>query len=280
MFLARSGSAWRLGQFRVPARATTGKISAFFPDNGWVAMELDRDEATSLTSPASEANLKDTRSYRRRADMAGGRGLWRIRTMNLVGRDRFGRWDTGPIDQIGHNLQNLLDRVLSSPACEYTDVRWFPIGLEFEIDPGEVLVYFVTRGTSIVRRHTAQPLGPGGSTFPARNGDMISEVYVDVSLASGDYLTLLANLVFHEAMHNKIDIFGPGQQTNIHDTDGTGLATGNRITGGTGLSATNITNMGRAMHRVVPQFLAPARQGMVLMNGMPTQIGGGSAPVP
>lgn len=208
--------------------------------------------------------------------MAGSRPLWRIWTMNLVGKDQFGRWAANTINEIGTNLENLFKEVQKHPACPYFEVRWFPAHLGFDIDPGEVLVYFVTRSTSLARANGSPDLGPSGTTFLSTKG-MISEVYVDSFLSNGDYLKQAANLIFHEAMHNKIDANG---STDIVHKDGTGLATGLPISGSTKLSLNNRQMMGAAMAKAMPQFLGGVNQSMMIIDGMPDMIEGHSAPRP
>jgi hypothetical protein len=196
--------------------------------------------------------------------------------MNLVGVDQFGRWSSGPINQIGANLEALFNEVRKHPVCPYREVRWFPAHLGFDIDPGEVLVHFVTRGSSLVTAHGGRGLGRAGTTWLSARG-MISEVYVDEWLSNGDYLKQAANLVFHEALHNKVDA---STAADIVHKDGTGLATGNPISGSTPLNLNNRAMMGSHMSNAVPQFLAGVQQSMSLVNGMPDFIEGSKAPTP
>ena len=58
----------------------------------------------------------------------------------------------------------LFNEVRKHPVCPYREVRWFPAHLGFDIDPGEVQVHFITRGTSLVTAH-------GGRLSAARNVD-------------------------------------------------------------------------------------------------------------
>jgi hypothetical protein len=196
--------------------------------------------------------------------------------MNLVGADQNGRWSADAINQIGGNIEALFKEVQKHPSCPYREVRWFPAHLAFGIDPGEVLVYFVTRRSSQVLANGGSSLGPGGTTWLSARG-VISEVYVDNWLSNGDYLKQAANLVFHEALHNKVDASG---SVDIVHKDGTGLATGNPISGSTQLSLSNRAMMGSHMRNGVAQFLGGVQQSMMIIDGMPDMIEGKKAPRP
>jgi hypothetical protein len=120
--------------------------------------------------------------------MAGGLPLWRIFTMDLVGADKFGRWSSDAIEKVGAYIEGLFVAVQQHPACPYNKARWFAANPGFNIDPGEVLVYFVTKRSSLAAANGAPFLGLGGTTWLTSKG-MISEVYVDVWLSNVDYLS-------------------------------------------------------------------------------------------
>ena len=207
--------------------------------------------------------------------MAGSKPLWRIWTMNLVGKDQFGRWTGSVVADINDKLERLFQRVQRHPSCPYHAVRCFPYHVAAQLDPGEVLIYFTTRRTNLVMRNGAPNLGPGGTTWQSQGG-MISEIYVDGFLSNGDYLQQAANLAFHEAMHNKIDADKP---RDIVHAEGSGLATGNQISGATQLSDANIRMMAANMARSVPQF-EDAFHGIMIVDGMPYYIDSTEAPGP
>lgn len=63
-----------------------------------------------------------------------------------------------------------------------------------------------SQSKSIVANHTSDPLGPSGSTvLSTRSKDVISEVYMTAVDGDASKPRLLANLIIHELMHNKID---------------------------------------------------------------------------
>ncbi len=124
--------------------------------------------------------------------------------------------------------------------------------------PKELVVYFLeTRESSIIKRLTHQTAGTAaGATIPVATG-MISEVYIaNISVVPG----AIANLAFHELMHNKLDA-----QTNprdrvvrdIHTQGGGGLATGDPINERTPLTPRNIELMRRGFDREIPQYIGP-----------------------
>ena len=61
-------------------------------------------------------------------------------------------------------------------------------------------------GYSIATNHTSQSLGPAGTTvFSTTSKKVISEVYMTAIDGDAAKTRLLANLIIHELMHNKID---------------------------------------------------------------------------
>jgi hypothetical protein len=63
-----------------------------------------------------------------------------------------------------------------------------------------------SQSKSIVANHTSDPLGPSGSTvLSTRSKAVISEVYMTAVDGDASKPRLLANLIIHELMHNKID---------------------------------------------------------------------------
>lgn len=89
-----------------------------------------------------------------------------------------------------------------------------------DVKPSDVVVYFVRdRMSSIASRvggtFNANP-DTGGYTSPTPHG-IVSEVYVEYNLPARK----LANIAFHELMHNKLDV-GTRTVPNIHARGGIG----------------------------------------------------------
>jgi hypothetical protein len=59
---------------------------------------------------------------------------------------------------------------------------------------------------SIAKNHTSKSLGPAGTTvFSTKSKKVITEVYMTAIDGDAAKTRLLANLIIHELMHNKID---------------------------------------------------------------------------
>jgi hypothetical protein len=69
----------------------------------------------------------------------------------------------------------------------------------------DVLCYLLANSTrSIASRNSAPALGGTGTTW-CPQGKVISEIYMDVVIGQADVSRLLANIIIHELMHNKLD---------------------------------------------------------------------------
>ncbi len=136
-------------------------------------------------------------------------------------------------------------------------VAWQPITAK--IAQGEMVCYFVAdRGSSIISNIGGQIQnipGHAGSTFFSAHG-MISEVYIRELSIDVNFTRLIANMAFHELMHNKLDAQQNGAiVANIHISGGGGLANLN-ITSATDITDENRNLMRNALFRVIPQFTA------------------------
>ncbi len=117
----------------------------------------------------------------------------------------------------------------------------------------DVVVYFVLDpGQSVAARLGAtRSEGPnaGGLTSTSAKG-VVSEVYIDGNMPA----RRLANIAFHEIMHNKLDV-GSSAIADIHTLGGAGLA--KPVTGEwTPLSNRNIALMSANIFRKVRQYTA------------------------
>lgn len=74
------------------------------------------------------------------------------------------------------------------------------------------------RASLILRKYPTLTLGQGGSTIWSPNDNaVISEVYLDSSQGDADRARLMANLIFHEWLHNRLDA-GPHIYQDVHAT--------------------------------------------------------------
>lgn len=82
---------------------------------------------------------------------------------------------------------------------------------------------------------------------------MITEIYLKTMDGAAEFPTLVANLIFHEIMHNKID--AANNSKDIHISGGGGLAA-SLINKGSMLTPANIAQMAGVLSKKVPQYTA------------------------
>jgi hypothetical protein len=156
---------------------------------------------------------------------------------------------------INRTLQNYFDQVvkvhdnLNLPGrAKYgrAQVQWlasFPT-----VAPNELLIYLLPAGATLVRAGKLQqgqpPAGHDGLTNPNLTGGTGSEVYFHFADT-----TLIANLMFHEAMHNKLAL----SNAQLHPKGGMAGAT---VEPATPLTAPNIRDMAVALDTNRPQWTA------------------------
>jgi hypothetical protein len=133
-------------------------------------------------------------------------------------------------------------------------ITWGPVAAKIADD--EMVCYFVTdRARSVIssvgggiNTGIHGPVGTGGNTFASSSG-MVSEVYLD-RVVGGPIA--IANVAFHELMHNKLDAQQDGAPVaSIHNTDGMAVPDG--IVRDFP-SPANIALMRDNIFRVVPQY--------------------------
>lgn len=116
----------------------------------------------------------------------------------------------------------------------------------------ELLVYLLPPGTTLVKNGKLEkgkpPPGHDGFTNSNLNGKSGSEVYFNFSDAK-----LLANLIFHECMHNKLRLGNVDLHSRGGMGDGPSGGTG-PITSNTRLSKRNINDMAAVLHVSQPQW--------------------------
>jgi hypothetical protein len=107
----------------------------------------------------------------------------------------------------GLYLKEYLDQVCANlSGFSGSDFHW-EVGSASAIQDTDLVCYVLRdAAASIVQKHTSDALGAGGSTvWSTRSHAMISEVYMTAIEGDASRYRLLANLVFHELMHNKLD---------------------------------------------------------------------------
>ena len=106
----------------------------------------------------------------------------------------------------GLYLTEYLDKACKGTDFDHSDFHWEGSGSQVR-DTDLVCYVLESSFNSIVANHGAQgDLGGGGSTgWSTRSHAMISEVYWGTVDGDANTGRLLANLIFHELMHNKLD---------------------------------------------------------------------------
>ncbi|MFL5342325.1 MAG: hypothetical protein ACJ8F7_19430 [Gemmataceae bacterium] len=136
-------------------------------------------------------------------------------------------WGEGTMYMVGNHLVEYFNAACDlSPEFDKADFSWEPDANK--IEDYELLVYVLqSSNASIVKSLTKDPLGPGGSTFPTTDKGVASEIYLGPSEGDADFARLIANLIFHEFLHNKLDAFAPPAHPvlqDVHTQGGAGLA--------------------------------------------------------
>ena len=168
---------------------------------------------------------------------------------NVSGTDKWGETD---MLTVGSELKSLFDKVCQHNNSEFeaSDCRLNPG--QGDIAPHELLVYFVNdSGASIIKKANSNAdvdLTKSGNTYFSGNQPRITEVYVLPVLKFDDRHKALANLCFHELMHDKLE------PLNVHVNGGGGLATDGTITSSTPLLDKNKELMAKALGKRIPQY--------------------------
>lgn len=192
--------------------------------------------------------------------------LYMINLKSLVPRDaeRLMRFGQEMRQGVGVRLQHLFDpiaRGLARPEQRQFDgagIAWEPDAAR--INPDEMVCYFVAdRAASVISGlggRLPPPLPEGkhaGTTFASREG-MVSEIYLAELIDHHDRIRAIANMAFHELMHNKLDAATAGAPiANVHTNGGGGLANAHVDLDGDP-TPQNRALMRHSLLRRVPQF--------------------------
>ena len=180
-------------------------------------------------------------------------GVFNVYLKNLVPEDQM-NWGEGDRYQIGIHVKQLFDEVCahaSSTTYTSSDFWWDPAN--GAVKSHELLVYFLKDSSDslIHKKYPKESINltiSGNTLWRSDSTPRISEVYVNTALQFQDAHLLLAKLVFHELMHNKLEKF------DVHGNGGGGLATASPITSSTMLTDKNKELMAAALSKKVPQY--------------------------
>jgi len=185
--------------------------------------------------------------------MAQKKQIFRLWLKNLAPGSQY-YWGEGTMFEVGTVLVSYFNPICSKTAgFSGADFSWEPRANL--IQDHELLIYFLPSSkSSIVAGQTNQPLGQAGATFPTSNG-VISEVYLNVNEGDAQFGRLVANVAFHELMHNKLDAYiTGGVLRDIHTQGGGGLAVGTPLSNALRPNPTNIQLMANALAKSHPQY--------------------------
>lgn len=175
--------------------------------------------------------------------------LYRIWLVDRGRRSQY-YWGEGTMFGVGNYLKEYFDAACAHSNGAYTTSDFFWSGTAGQVQPHEIVVYFLTnRNRSIVQAQGGTVSHGSGATYTTGAGT-VSEVYLEEMEGDRDYTRLVANLAFHEILHNKLE---PTPVANIHSLGGGGLSSA-VVNSGMRPSATELQRLGQSLSKKVPQF--------------------------
>jgi hypothetical protein len=183
-----------------------------------------------------------------------------VLNVHLISRFNYDHEDIGEggLYQVGLYLIDFFDQVVSGTSTFTSSDFWYNSDAG-QVAAKDLVCYMLTSsGDSIVANHTSDPLGPAGSTVWSQSSRaMISEIYMDATTGDASRPRLLANLIIHELMHNKLDahpslaIFNT--TAGIHGIANGRVSTGGSVSSATTPSQADIRAMRRGINLSIPQ---------------------------
>lgn len=158
---------------------------------------------------------------------------------------------------VGLALIEFFDQVCESSRIFERSDFWWNHGPGEPTDRDLVCYLLPGQRDSIVQNHTSDSLGPAGSTVWSTTANrMISEIYMSATTGDAARARLVANLIIHEWLHNKLDAH-PSRAVirDVHTIRG-GSVSGGTVNSSMRPSAADITTMRRGLGVSIPQFTA------------------------
>jgi hypothetical protein len=153
---------------------------------------------------------------------------------------------------VGLKLKEMFDKVCAETAdFSGSDFTWMKGNPS---DTDVVLYIYYKKRDGIIQNKGAQAVheSASGGTYPHASG-MISEIYMEPMDGAANLPAVVANLIFHELMHNKLDSSAPQTVADIHTGGGGGLAAA-VVSRSSVLTPTNITLMAKGLSKKVIQY--------------------------
>jgi hypothetical protein len=164
-------------------------------------------------------------------------------------------WGEGSMFAVANYLTDYFNTVCRHANSPFENARctW----QKGSVGESDLVIYFLTstKESIITKRfHTSSTCtAPSGGTFESPQG-MVSEVYMDSMEGDRNYCKVVANLAFHELMHNKLDAPSSNKTINdVHASGGSGLAEAT-VARGSQLTPQNIALMAGALGKKIRQF--------------------------
>lgn len=166
-------------------------------------------------------------------------------------------WGEGSMFAVANYLTDYFNIVCQHANSPFENARctW----QKGAVGESDLVIYFVesTKQSIITGQFKAfsNCTAPSGGTFESPQG-MVSEVYMDSMQGDRNYCKVVANLAFHELMHNKLDAPAANQTiADIHASGGSGLAEAT-VGRGSQITPQNIALMAGALGKKIRQFTA------------------------
>jgi hypothetical protein len=172
-------------------------------------------------------------------------------------------WDQTTLDGVVKNLKDLFDKVCTGSQFANSDVAVTSVStLSTTVGSSDLVVRLTRKKDSLVLKKAGSGGEPSGATLDMQDSNgasqgVLSEVWIEKAGGEPRPTWFLANVAFHELMHNKLDALISGK--GIHESksagglDGTGLAAAT-FSASTDISTLNIQNMKGKLASVVTQF--------------------------
>ena len=166
-------------------------------------------------------------------------------------------WGEGSMFAVANYLTDYFNSVCRHASSPYENARctW----QKGSVGETDLVVYFLTSSKRSIIANRFKTFStctsPSGGTLETSQG-MVSEVYMDSMQGDLNYCKLVANIAFHELMHNKLDAPSTDKTIDdVHASGGSGLAEAT-VARGSQLTPQNIALMAGALGKKIPQFTA------------------------
>lgn len=179
-------------------------------------------------------------------------GIFRIWLVDRGARSDY-YWGEGTMYAVGCYLRDYFNQICQHAASPFASAMFSWSGNAGNVAGNELVVYFLAnpRRSIIQGRFNATIGHADGATFMSSAG-MVSEVYLSAPEGDRDYPRLVANLAFHELLHNKLDAEQKSVVKDIHALNG-GLSLV-PVKRGAQLSPKEIELMAKNLKREIPQY--------------------------